>query len=135
MLITGRCYCGDLKYEVEGEPQFTAQCHCRECQYLTGGAPNIFMVMPKNTFQYNEGKAKGFARSDLDNPVTREFCSNCGTHILTKSNSMPDAVIIKVGSMDDLTLFEGPQMAIFCEDKQAFHTVPEGVPEYDKFPG
>lgn len=135
MEVTGKCYCGDIKYESHGEPEFTAQCHCRECQYATGGGPNLFMVMPGDGFKFTKGKPRGFTRPDLENPVTREFCENCGTHMLTKSQSMPHAVILKVGTMDDPTQYPGPQMAIFCEDKLDFHTVPEGVPEYDKFPG
>ena len=135
MEITGRCYCGDVTYRVEGEPRLAAQCYCRECQYITGGAPNMFMAMPSASFAYTQGSAKGFTRSDLDNPVTREFCPNCGTHLLTKARSMPDAVILKVGSMDDPTKYPGPQMAIFAVDKQSFHSAPEGVPEFDRFPG
>ena len=50
-------------------------------------------------------------------------------------DAMPDAVIIKVGSMDDPSQYPGPQVAIFCMDKQSFHTVPEGVPEFERVPG
>ena len=32
--IKGRCYCGDIAYEFEGEGTFM-QCHCRECQYIS----------------------------------------------------------------------------------------------------
>ena len=30
MKLTGRCYCGDIQYEFEGEVQGSLQCHCRE---------------------------------------------------------------------------------------------------------
>ena len=40
MKMEGRCYCGALRYRVEGEPMFKGQCHCRECQYISGGAVN-----------------------------------------------------------------------------------------------
>jgi hypothetical protein len=135
MEVTGRCYCGAVHYKVEGEPTFTAQCHCRECQYLTGGAPNMFMVMPASTFTYTQGEAKGFTRTDIENAVTREFCPECGTHLLTRAKALPDGVVLKVGTMDDPGQYPGPQMAIYCMDKQSFHEVPEGVPEFDRFPG
>lgn len=135
MAIQGGCYCGAVRYEAEGNPVFKAQCHCRECCYITGGSPNVFMAMPASGFSYTQGTAKGFSRSDLDNPVTREFCPECGTHIVTKSPAMPDAVILKVGSLDDPSIFGTPQMAIFTCDKQSFHTVPEGVPEHERVPG
>ena len=135
MDVTGRCYCGAVHYKVSGDPVFSAQCHCRECQYITGGAPNMFMAMPGATFSYTQGEAKGFQRTDIENAVTREFCPECGTHLVTRAGAMPDAVILKVGSMDDPSQYPGPQMAIFCIDKQSFHSVPEGVPEFERFPG
>lgn len=135
MEVTGRCYCGDVTYRCEGDPGFTAQCHCRECQYLTGGAPNMFMVMPADTFVYTQGAPRQFTRTDIDNPVTREFCPNCGTHLTTRAKGLPDGVVIKVGSMDDPSQYPGPQVAIFCIDKQTFHQIPDGVPAHERFPG
>ena len=107
MTVEGGCYCGAVRYRAEGDPVFSAQCHCRECQYLTGGAPNMFMAVPKAGFEYTKGEPSAFTRTDIENPVTREFCGNCGTHLLTRANAMPDAVILKVGSMDCL-LYTSP---------------------------
>src|SRR5947207_13608161 len=84
MKLEGGCYCGALRYVAEGEPTLKAQCHCRECQYISGGAPNMFLLMPPEGFRYTKGAPKQFKRSDLDNAVTREFCAECGTHILTR---------------------------------------------------
>ena len=133
MKITGGCYCGDVRYEADGEPAVMAQCHCRECQYLTGGAPNLFIAMPKEGYAITKGAAKAFQRSDLEKPVTREFCGNCGTHLLTRSPARPDAVIVKVGSMDDPKVFS-PQIAIFTCDQQSFHDIADGVKSFDKRP-
>lgn len=134
MELEGTCYCGALRYKAEGEPMFKGQCHCRECQYISGGSPNVVMGMPEAGFSYTKGSPKAFARSDLDNPVTREFCGECGTHILARSPRMP-AVMLKVGTLDDPSVFGGPQMAIFTCDKQSFHHVPEGLPSFERMPG
>jgi hypothetical protein len=93
------------------------------------------MGMPTAGFTYTKGSPKGFRRSDLANPVTREFCPDCGTHLLTKTPALPDAVLIKVGTLDDPSVFGGPQMVIFTIDKQSFHHVPEGVPTFERVPG
>ena len=118
MKLEGGCYCGALRYVAEGEPVMKAQCHCRECQYITGGSPNVFIGMPISGFAYTKGEPKGFARGDLPRPVTREFCANCGTHVVTRPQGFP-AVIIKVGTLDDPKQFGGPDMAIYTVDKQA----------------
>src|SRR5580692_5185119 len=130
--LEGGCYCGSVRYVAEGEPMMKAQCHCRECQYISGGAPNMFVAMPPTGFKYTKGTAKQFSRSDLEKPVTREFCAECGTHMVTRPR-VP-VVVIKVGTLDDPTLFGNPQVAIYTIDKQPFHHVPEGMPSFERLP-
>jgi len=133
MRVEGGCYCRKVRYVAEGEPRLKAQCHCRECQYISGGAPNMFMLMPPEGFRYVSGAPKGFARDDLDQPVTREFCENCGTHLATRRPGLP-FVILKVGTLDDPSLYGAPQMAIFTVDRQPFHLIPEGLPTFERLP-
>ncbi len=133
MKLEGRCYCGNVRYVAEGEPMLQAQCHCRECQYITGGAPNMFIIMPSDGHKYTKGTPKAFARSDLERPVTREFCPDCGTHLATKLPGRP-IVVVKVGTLDEPAQFM-PQMAIFTVDKQPFHQIPEGLKTFERRPG
>jgi hypothetical protein len=134
MRLEGGCYCHGLRYVAEGEPMMKAECHCRECQYITGGAPNLFIAMPAAGFAYTHGEPKRFARADLERPVTREFCPECGTHVVTRSPGFP-AVIIKVGTLDDPSLFGGPDLAIYTVDAQSFHQIPPGIPTFERLPG
>jgi len=133
--MDGGCYCGALRYEIDGDAVFKAQCHCRECQYLSGGAPNIIMGVADAHFKYTKGAPAKFTRDDLERAVTREFCGKCGTPILTRSPGMPGAVILKVGSLDQPAEYGMPQVAVHMADAQPFHTVPEGVATFDKLPG
>jgi hypothetical protein len=133
MKLEGGCYCGAVRYVAEGEPMLKAQCHCRECQYISGGSPNMFVLMPPGGFTYTKGTPKRFSRSDLEKPVTREFCAECGTHIVTRPRVTP-AIVLKVGTLDDPSLFGGPQLAIFTIDKQAFHQIPDGLPAFERLP-
>jgi len=133
MKFEGGCYCKKIRYVAEGEPRLKAQCHCRECQYFSGGAPNMFMLMPPDGFRYTSGAPKHFTRDDLERPVTREFCENCGAHIATRRPGLP-MVILKVGTLDDPGLYGLPEMAIYAVDKQAFHVMPEGLPTFERLP-
>lgn len=134
MQLDGGCYCGAVRFRAEGDAIFQGQCHCRECQYASGGQPNVVVGMPEAGFTWTKGAPKGFTRTDIENPVTREFCAECGTHLLTKSPNLPGAKLIKVGVCDDPSFFS-PQMAIFLVDKQPFHHVPEGIGAFERGPG
>ncbi|MEZ6010993.1 MAG: GFA family protein [Hyphomonas sp.] len=135
MAITGGCYCGEIRYEAEGEPIMKGECHCRECQYITGGQANDFMAMPAAGFHFTKGTPKAFSRPDLDHPVIREFCATCGTHVLTRSPALPQAVILKVGTLDDTSFFGGPQVVMQTADAPSFHHIPAGVPAFERWPG
>lgn len=135
MDITGRCYCGAIRFSASGDPIFKGQCHCRECQYISGGAPNVVLGMSGEGFAYTQGEPKAFSRSDLDAPVVREFCGECGTHLVSKPPSLPGVFILKVGTFDDPSVFGNPEMAIFLCDKQSFHQVPEGCASFERGPG
>jgi hypothetical protein len=133
MKLEGGCYCGAVRYVAEGEPVLRAQCHCRECQYISGGSPNMFLLMPPEGFRYTRGTPRQFTRSDLERPVTREFCADCGTHLITRRPGVAQ-VILKAGTLDDPALFGTPQMAIYTIDKQPFHHIPENLPSYERLP-
>jgi len=93
----------------------------------------MFMAMPAAGFSFIKGAPKPFARADLESPVTREFCPECGTHLTTRRPGLP-AVILKVGTFDDPSLYRAPRVAIYTCDKQDFHMIPEGVPTFERMP-
>jgi len=132
MKLEGGCYCGKVRYVAEGTPRLQAECYCRACQHISGGAPHMFMLMPPDGFRYVSGQPKTFARSDLEKPVTREFCEECGTHMVTRRQDLP-FVILKIGTLDDPAVF-APQMAIHTADKQSFHVMTDGLPAFPGMP-
>jgi len=135
MKVEGGCYCGAVRYAVDGEPLLNGQCHCRECQYISGGGPNMLIALAETSVKYIKGAPKVFKRGDLANPVQREFCAECGTHMISRSPVMVGAAIVKRGTLDDPNAFGSPQMAVFMVDKQPFHQVPEGMAKFERLPG
>lgn len=133
MRLEGGCYCRAVRYVAESESLMKAQCHCRECQYFTGGSPNVFVAMPVGTFEYTQGAPQQFKRTDIENAVTREFCPDCGTHLVTRPQFF-NTVIIKVGTLDDPTLYGMPNMAIYTIDRQYFHEIPTEMPTFERLP-
>jgi hypothetical protein len=134
MTTTGGCYCGGIRYEIAGAAQAALQCHCRECQYISGGHPNAIMVFPLAGFRYTKGQPASFSRSDLERPVTRFFCPTCGTSIGARSPARPESMIVKVGTLDDPSVFKA-QAAIFTIDMQPFHHLPQDAKVFERRPG
>ena len=79
-LRAGGCLCGAVRYESEGEPQFSLQCHCRDCQRQSG-APHVAAVrVPAAAFRIVRGTPRHYvAKADSGNDITRVFCGDCGT--------------------------------------------------------
>ncbi len=133
MKVEGGCYCGEIRYRTEGDPLFRAECYCRECQYITGGGYLTAMAMPAVGFEMVQGEVKGYARKDIEHAVTREFCPTCGTHLFTHAPGFPQGVIIKVGTLDDPSVFGKADSANFACDAQPFHRLPDDMPVNQKW--
>ena len=134
MELKGCCYCKSVKYEINGDVKF-AQCHCRECQYISGGHPNAILLTQESNVTFTSKKfLKEFTRHDIEKPVTRLFCSKCGTSIgVNKNPFRPNVIIIKVGTLDDPSIFK-PDIAIFTIDKQKFHHIEDGLKSFERRP-
>ena len=133
MDVTGGYHCGEVRYEVDGPQEAAFQCHCREYQYLTGGNANVVVVFAESNFRYTKGLASSFARSDLENPVTRHFYGASGTGIGSRSPPHPNSMIVKVGTLDNPGDYQA-QAAIFTYGRQADHFIPNNIPSFDKRP-
>ena len=134
MKITGGCYCGEVRYEVSAEPEVCVQCHCRECQYGTGGNPTAYVSVAEDAFTVTKGEVKEFKRSDIENPVRRHFCGNCGTTVSSVTPLRPGSVIVRAGTLDDPSIYQ-PQVAIFTKDKQDFHHIADDLAAFESVPG
>ncbi|MCB1390898.1 MAG: GFA family protein [Rhodobacteraceae bacterium] len=133
MAIDGGCYCGALRYRIDGPTPRGGLCYCRACQHASGGSPNAFVLVRPEDFAWTRGTPARFRRPDLPVPVTREFCADCGTQVTTIRPGQP-ARIVKVGSFDQPQDWPGPGFAIFTIEKAPWHILPPGLPAFDGLP-
>lgn len=135
MILTGGCYCGALRFEIEGEVRMRGLCLCHTCQRISGGAGNLFIGMESAGFRYTRGTPRCHTRTEPADGPTREFCGECGVHLAARSPKAPGGIIVKVGALDDPAVFAGPDKVFWTEEKQAFHFLPEGATAYPRLPG
>jgi hypothetical protein len=110
------------------------QCYCLTCQMISGGAGNLFMAVDAQGFQFTKGNPGAFNKKDRPGSPIRHFCQTCGVHLTARSERAPGAVLIKVGTLDDPSVFEGPQLVTWTLEMQKFHLLPPNVPAYAEMP-
>jgi hypothetical protein len=84
-------------------------------------------------FAYTKGAPKTYTRPDKADAVTREFCAVCGTHMVSRRPGLPP-VVLKIGTLDDPSVYGGAEAAIFTAEGQPFHLVADGVPAFAGLP-
>ena len=53
---TDGCSCGEVRYEVKGNPQVVAVCHCRYCQLRSGSAFGTLIYFTEENFKIISSK-------------------------------------------------------------------------------
>jgi hypothetical protein len=92
------------------------------------------MAIDAQTFRFTVGTPRSFTNKDHPWRPTRHFCEICGVHLTARSERAPTAVLVKVGTLDDPGVFEGPQVVTWTSEMQKFHMLPPDVPAYPEFP-
>ncbi len=96
----GRCQCGATAYEMK-RPVAAWICHCRDCQRMTSSAFSFSMATSSTGFRFLKGEPRRFEKTgDNGSKSDQLFCPGCGTWMATRSAQAPDAVIVRVGTLD-----------------------------------
>ena len=78
---TGGCQCGQVRYELTGEPIRLIACHCTECQRQSGSAFGMSMLVRQDDLKIS-GVTKSFVRVvDSGNENIVVFYPDCGVRI------------------------------------------------------
>ncbi len=132
---TGGCQCGDVRYEITGEPRMTVACHCTDCQRQSGSAFGMTLVVPEGDFRLLHGEVKTWSwTSETDRGKLGAFCPRCGTRVYHKPEWRVGTVSVKPGTLDDTRWLE-PDMHIWTSSKQPWVIIPEGVERHETNPG
>jgi len=73
-------------------------------------------------------------RGDSGNNVSRGFCSNCGSPILSLILANPAIVGIKAGSLDDPAQFK-PAANVYMASAPPWAPVSHEITQFNKVPG
>ncbi len=131
--LKGSCQCGEVQYQIKGEPLVLYRCHCTECQKQSGSGFGMSMWVQNDDFKILRGSLKYFHRiADSGGKMECFFCGNCGARIFHKTlNIKQDYIVLKPGTLYNTQALQ-PTADIWLKSKQAWFEPPD---ETDHFEG
>lgn len=126
--ITGRCFCGAVRFEVDATEKFACFCYCESCQRAAGAAVVAWATYARDSFKVTAGSL----RLRHSSPgVTRGHCADCGSAITYVNEKRPGDIDISINCLDDP---ERPRLRahIWTEDKPSWLTIGDGLPVYER---
>ncbi|HLI12864.1 MAG TPA: GFA family protein [Alphaproteobacteria bacterium] len=102
--ITGRCFCGAVRFGFDEPPVAARACWCRDCQYLSSGNASINAIFRTASFKVSGALAEYVSTADSGSVMRRRFCPRCGTPLFSESLDRPDLMVVRVGALDDREL-------------------------------
>lgn len=131
--ISGGCLCGRVRYSANAEPMFVGVCHCTDCQKFSGSAFAAVVAVPKATVTVT-GTLKTFTKNgDSGQPISRQFCPECGSGIMDVASLMPQVAMLNVGTLDDPSWVK-PASQIYCDSAQPWVRLGGDLKAFAKMP-
>jgi hypothetical protein len=98
----GGCICGAVRYVARGAPTASMICHCNSCRRAAGAPAVAWLTFPASRFSFVRGVPSEY-RSTA--PVTRTFCSTCGTSLTYVHAARPSEIDVTTSSLGDAAAF------------------------------
>ena len=96
-VVTGRCLCGAVTFEITEPAIGTGVCHCRMCQRALGASMNAWAAFRKEAVRFTNHEPKTYRSSLIG---SRRFCGNCGTSLPPYSEAAK-VLVFPVATLDN----------------------------------
>jgi len=132
MILHGSCFCGDIRYEVEGDLLLPGHCHCSICRKVHGAAFGTYADARLSEFRWAQGE--DLVRSFESSPGSlRFFCPRCGSPLACKIRHSPETIGITLGTLDDDPGVR-PLGHVFVRSKAPWDTITDTLPQFETWP-
>ena len=130
-VLSGKCRCGAVRYEVADSFLYAANCHCSECRAATGSAFKAFAGIERAKLTITKGleDVAVFGEDDLND--TR--CRACGSFLFSV---VRDGAFVHVamGSLVDAPTVR-PTKHIFVGSKARWFEITDDLPQFEEYAG
>lgn len=126
MILTGECFCGEIKYEIDGTLQDARSCHCSRCRKAFSSQASAYALVNPHEFSWVCGK-ENLTTYASQQGFGLQFCKKCGTTLCGIYHNEIHGVTL--GCIN-----EDPNIQIgrhiFVGSKAHWEVIPDGVPQY-----
>ena len=122
MTRNGRCSCGQVRYQVSGEPLRVGICHCTSCRQESGSTFTAFAIWPRSAFQ---------SSGDFATWEGRSFCPKCGSRLFALRD---DEAEVKIGTLDNAPTNFAPQYELWVWRREHWLRPVDGARQFQRDP-
>ncbi len=114
MTRIGGCTCGQVRYELEGEPIRVGLCHCGNCRKVTGSAFNYYGVWTRARVTISGELGCWEVRAGGE-----RFCPRCGSALFCWDDRSEE-VEVKLGTLDEAPAGLTPSYELWTIRREAW---------------
>ena len=130
MKITGECFCGEIKYQVNGKLRDARSCHCSRCRKAFSSQASAYALV--NPAEFKWLTSEHLLTSYVGNKgFGLQFCKICGSTLCGTFNGEIHGITLGCVNGDPEVELG---MHIYVESKAIWETIPEGVPQFKEGP-
>lgn len=129
-LLTGRCLCGAVTYEVADDFEYAMNCHCSNCRRATGSAFKPFAGIRRDRLRISRSDRPISIYGD-QNAAHDVHCGNCGS-LLYSVVREGAYVHVAMGTLVDEPSIR-PSKHIFVGSKASWHEITDDLPQFEEF--
>jgi hypothetical protein len=131
MTRTGSCYCGVVRYALDGDLGPIVHCHCRYCRRAHGAAFATVGMAQSAEFRITSGAD---AMREVSNPEGfRYFCARCGGRLFNRPRSTRKFLMLVIATLDEEPATR-PAMHINVASKAGWYEIRDELPQHAAFP-
>jgi hypothetical protein len=130
-MLTGRCACGAVEYEVADAFLYAANCHCSACRAMTGSAFKSFAGIERGKLAVTAGAGAVAIFGEPDAGDVR--CGMCHSFLFSVVRDGQFAHVA-MGSLVDAPSIR-PAEHIFVGSKAEWFEITDDLPQFDEHAG
>lgn len=127
-MSSGRCLCGDVRWQVDAAYTTMTHCHCAMCRKTHGTAFATYCSAPLDALNWLAG-ASGIVRYRSSPAGERAFCGHCGSVVPTEAPE-EGRVHVPAGCIDGDPGIR-PTAHIFTASRAPWYAISDALPRYD----